>query len=289
MGNKFICEINSLTEQLANEPDITVKNLRATCTDENGSRQLRPKLIIFARSETRAQEIRAEYEAIATRYHKSLKIYTDMLGANDVALSEREAKSSVFLKGSDVKEQAKFAIKEFNSSSEEEIAKIDSLQLSEEPIYTLNNRTGKHYTYTYYSYNQNSRVQRSVGDITILYSPLMTDGSPAFSEISFHSSIRKPRSDHFIPNADNCEYYSDFLYIRKKIQRKSEEKSIETPKVPMIVLPKCPNCGSITVIRTSSKTKKMYLTCLSERNMETGVWCPKFNLADYMMYKYEDE
>lgn len=191
-----------------------------------------------------------------------------MIGSADVLLSERDAKSSIFQKGSTIKKAALDILRN-NSLTPEicaEIRKIEALKLKEEPIYTITKNTGTNYTYTYYSFTQNKRVQRSVGDIAVLYCATMTNGLPAYKELRFHENTRKTRTDRFIPSPDNCVYYSDILYIRERIEHCKAASDTSAPAqisaVPVVQLPTCPVCGGKVTIRTS-KNGTLKLECIN--------------------------
>lgn len=289
----FVLSLNEYYTRLGDDTDVSIKTL---CSGYVGLgtprlRLMRPKVIVFANSESNAQEIKNEVELLAEKYKKKLKFHMDMIGSDDVLLSERDAKSSVFQKGSTIKKTAIDILKSEKDLTPEicsEIRKIEALNLKEEPIYTITKNTGKNYTYTYYSFTQNKRVQRSVGDIVMLYCATMTNGSPAYTELQFHENTRKARTDRFIPSPDNCVYYGDTLFIRERIERSTASSvsaaPIQSERVPTIKLPVCPACGGKITIRTG-KDGRIKLECINY--YEKGRTCPNnYNISDYINITY---
>lgn len=288
----FVLSLNEYYTRLDDDPDVSIKILRTGYVGLGTPklRLMRPKVIVFANSELKAQEIKNEVVSLAAKYKKKLKFHMDMIGSADVLLSERDAKSSIFQKGSTIKKAALDILRN-NSLTPEicaEIRKIEALKLKEEPIYTITKNTGTNYTYTYYSFTQNKRVQRSVGDIAVLYCATMTNGLPAYKELHFHENTRKIRTDRFIPSPDNCVYYSDILYIRERIERNGASSApaapIQSGAVPTVKLPTCPACGGKITIRTS-KDGKLKLECINY--FEKGRTCPNnYNIENYIKITY---
>lgn len=160
--SSFVLSLNEYYTRLDDDPDVSIKILRTGYVGLGTPklRLMRPKVIVFANSELKAQEIKNEVESLAAKYKKKLKFHMDMIGSADVLLSERDAKSSIFQKGSTIKKAALDILRN-NSLTPEicaEIRKIEALKLKEEPIYTITKNTGTNYTYTYYSFTQNKQV-----------------------------------------------------------------------------------------------------------------------------------
>lgn len=289
----FVLSLNEYYKRLDDDPDVSIKALRSGYVGLGTPRLrlMRPKVIIFANSQSKAQEIQNEILSLAAQYKKKMKFYMDMIGSDDVLLSERDAKSSIFQKGSTIKKTAIDILSgEKNQTPEicNEIKKIQALKLKEEPIYTITKDTGKNYIYTYYSATQNKRVQRSVGDVTVLYSPTMGNNLPSYTTLKFHENARKTRTDRFVPSPDNCIYYSDILYIRERIEHCKAASDTSAPAqisaVPIVQLPTCPVCGGKVTIRTS-KNGTLKLECINF--YDNGKTCPNnYNLDDYIKIVY---
>lgn len=79
----FVLSLNEYYTRLDDDPDVSIKILRTGYVGLGTPklRLMRPKVIVFANSELKAQEIKNEVVSLAAKYKKKLKFHMDMIGS----------------------------------------------------------------------------------------------------------------------------------------------------------------------------------------------------------------
>ena len=76
----FVLSLNEYYKRLDDDPDVSIKILRTGYVGLGTPklRLMRPKVIVFANSELKAQEIKNEVVSLAAKYKKKLKFHMDI-------------------------------------------------------------------------------------------------------------------------------------------------------------------------------------------------------------------